>query len=429
MSKTVAGKKYIKYVTEQEFMIDVTSYEPPQPTGTREEFFIGEPFNLYVELDGTSIIDIGRAIEPRIKYNYTSIHQLTVKPQDVDIPFDWVQMCDQYLLETDELKKFREELGVAKPIIKLDHELMNEKHAAGIDDINSGNYDDGIAKFTALIEAKYSIASSEYNIACCYSLKKMIDESVDYFKRAVDHGYTNWIHAILDDDLVDMINDPRTVTIIKGLMQDGNLQETIVDSFESGELTTDKEGVLNAYFTAHEIESPFLNGMVLNSESGGETNDNEANHLYDDSMGLVNCLNSGTLPVSNSIMEVFQNMQNAIKSKLDKIENDENEHIEDNDNLINEDSIYDESIYKLLCTVMPKITPLLKTKMDEKSNDKNVTNKQMDDDLIDDVMPKFNIIYKQYYQLEPKNKSDSKNDTDDTDDDNGENEHSYEDVD
>jgi hypothetical protein len=394
MSKTIRGKKYTKYFINNNNIYSFAATSPPKPDGIYEEFFVGEPFNLFVELDDTRIVEIGRVTEPRLTYQYTSMHTLTVKSHDVDIPLDWIQMCEQFLIELDELDKFKEDLGTSRPRMKSADELLSDKHEAGIEDINNGKYDDGIKKFQELLEANFSVASAEYNIACCYSLKNMLDEAVDYFKRSIEHGYTNWIHAITDADLINMINDSRTVDIIKELIQNHGGNDVILDSIDSGEITHEKMAVLETYFATHAITNPFKNFTQNNTQLGKI--DNMSQHP-ETKWGPDDVDNTeppiGTLPVSNSILNILENMKYAMGGewnnmpglevkKINMKPKNDDEDCEEKSDDVNDDidddndmpelepqksiennefeSNYDESVFNLLNNVMPGLSILLK---------------------------------------------------------------------
>jgi hypothetical protein len=317
MSKTVRGKKYIKFSVNDAEQYFIGYYDPPHPDNTYEEYFIGEPYNLFVQLEDTRIVEIGRATEPRLKYQYTKAHTLTVDPHDVDIPLDWVVLCEQYLIELDELEKFKGDLGMTRPRAKLIddtlYEMMSNKHTAGLQDIDDGNYDEGIKKFQELIEAGSSVISSEYNIACCYSLKNMLDEAVEYFRRCADHGYRDWIHAITDKDLANIINDSRVVDIIKYLILNDYNPNTVIYAVQSGQITPQNIGILKTYVTTHGITNSSTSSIVYAAQSFGL-----ANAMIEAELpAQTSDLPAETLPVNNKLSKCFEIIDEMIQNMGD----------------------------------------------------------------------------------------------------------------
>jgi tetratricopeptide (TPR) repeat protein len=49
-------------------------------------------------------------------------------------------------------------------------------------------------------------AETHYNIACMYARLKQVNESIEWLKKAIDKGYTNWGSIKKDGDL-DNIRD------------------------------------------------------------------------------------------------------------------------------------------------------------------------------------------------------------------------------
>lgn len=61
-----------------------------------------------------------------------------------------------------------------------------------------------------------------YNMACLYSLKKDKKQAVNYFGKAVNAGYTNYLHAQKDTDLDFIRNDEKFRTLMEGLREKGD---------------------------------------------------------------------------------------------------------------------------------------------------------------------------------------------------------------
>ena len=59
-------------------------------------------------------------------------------------------------------------------------------------------------------------AETHYNIACMYSRLKKVDASIEWLKKAIDKGYTNWESIKKDGDLDNI----RNATDYKELVKD-----------------------------------------------------------------------------------------------------------------------------------------------------------------------------------------------------------------
>ena len=59
-------------------------------------------------------------------------------------------------------------------------------------------------------------AETHYNIACMYSRLKRVDESIDWLKKAIDKGYTNWESIKRDRDLNNIRDSLAYRDLIKG---------------------------------------------------------------------------------------------------------------------------------------------------------------------------------------------------------------------
>jgi tetratricopeptide (TPR) repeat protein len=58
-------------------------------------------------------------------------------------------------------------------------------------------------------------AEIHYNIACMYSRLKRVDESIEWLKKAIDKGYTNWENLKKDGDLDNIRDDKAYKELIK----------------------------------------------------------------------------------------------------------------------------------------------------------------------------------------------------------------------
>jgi hypothetical protein len=59
-------------------------------------------------------------------------------------------------------------------------------------------------------------AETHYNIACMYSRLKREDESIEWLKKAIDKGYTNWESIKTDSDLNNIRDSIAYKELVKG---------------------------------------------------------------------------------------------------------------------------------------------------------------------------------------------------------------------
>lgn len=90
----------------------------------------------------------------------------------------------------------------------------DKEQRKGYEALMAGRLDEGIASMKRCIELKPEDATSAYNLACGYSLKKELDTAFDWLNKSFDWGFgfsqlNNLTHPDNDKDLDNLRTDPR----------------------------------------------------------------------------------------------------------------------------------------------------------------------------------------------------------------------------
>ena len=84
-----------------------------------------------------------------------------------------------------------------------------------------GLYDKGLELDRRLAELRPEDPVIQYNLACSLSLKGDVAAAFEAVKRAVSHGYEDFTHLEKDEDLVNLLSDPRFQDYYRGLKDSG----------------------------------------------------------------------------------------------------------------------------------------------------------------------------------------------------------------
>lgn len=97
-------------------------------------------------------------------------------------------------------------------------EKYQEHFDQGIDALNEGRFDEGIAAFEQCLVIVPEDATCAYNIACGYSQKNEVDPAFEWLDNATDWGFgmteANRAHTQVDTDLENLHSDPRFAEIV-----------------------------------------------------------------------------------------------------------------------------------------------------------------------------------------------------------------------
>ena len=77
-------------------------------------------------------------------------------------------------------------------------------------------YDNALDAFKKMIAFQPDNASHYYNVAVLYALQTKVIESIEWLKKAIDRGYTNWELIKTDKDLENIRNSAEYKELIKG---------------------------------------------------------------------------------------------------------------------------------------------------------------------------------------------------------------------
>jgi tetratricopeptide (TPR) repeat protein len=169
--------------------------------------------------DKCEITNMFRSKKPENTYSVV-MEELTSPIEKIEVSNEFVEKAYTILCAKEKVKVDENEL---KNLINWDNFLSNsEKSEIKFNEaytvFRKGKYEDAIRLFSDIIEFTTSEkhkATSYYNIACGYALLKQKDNLVKYLHQAVNNGYTNWQHIILDNDFKKYIDEPELVEIVR----------------------------------------------------------------------------------------------------------------------------------------------------------------------------------------------------------------------
>jgi hypothetical protein len=151
------------------------------------------------------------------------IHNNIYKKIKVDKQF--AEDCISMYESENKLKKLKNRIFFSTQKMLLTIDVSTEYFNNGMKCFKLHNYNYGIEQFTKCIESlnnniddsKYNL--SYYTIACCHVHNNNIDLAFDGLNNAIKYGYTNWGHAITDNDMALLIDIPYFVKLIKTMME------------------------------------------------------------------------------------------------------------------------------------------------------------------------------------------------------------------
>ncbi|NIV14432.1 MAG: tetratricopeptide repeat protein, partial [Aliifodinibius sp.] len=77
-------------------------------------------------------------------------------------------------------------------------------------------YDKALTIFSDVLNYYPDDAETHYNIACMYSRLNRVDESIEWLKKAIDKGYSNWESIKSDSDLENIRDTDAYKELVKG---------------------------------------------------------------------------------------------------------------------------------------------------------------------------------------------------------------------
>lgn len=83
----------------------------------------------------------------------------------------------------------------------------------------AGLCEKGLAVDEKLVKIKPSDPVARYNLACSYSLLKNTERALSELEKAIELGYSDYIHLRSDKDLDNIRNEARFKAVVKRLLQ------------------------------------------------------------------------------------------------------------------------------------------------------------------------------------------------------------------
>jgi tetratricopeptide (TPR) repeat protein len=77
-------------------------------------------------------------------------------------------------------------------------------------------YDKALTLFSDVLNYYPDDAETHYNIACMYSRLDRVDESIEWLKKAIDKGYSNWEIIKTDGDLENIRDTNAYMELVEG---------------------------------------------------------------------------------------------------------------------------------------------------------------------------------------------------------------------
>lgn len=141
-----------------------------------------------------------------------------------EIEFDkkCADMCYELYKKEQDLIKENNDMAKAIPEIKTKFDIFEKEFHKGMMLFKECKYEESIKVFSNIAEKYPEISDSKnavYNVACCYSILKNYNKTLEYLAKAFELGYYNWAHMIIDTDLQEIINDKRFVNIVRKMIE------------------------------------------------------------------------------------------------------------------------------------------------------------------------------------------------------------------
>ena len=106
------------------------------------------------------------------------------------------------------------EISFYEQLLRKTPDFINALVALGDAYTRRGRYRDGLKIDKRLVELKPEDPTAHYNLACSYSLLKMVDSSLSTLKTAIHLGYQDFAFIDKDPDLEFIRKDPRYKELI-----------------------------------------------------------------------------------------------------------------------------------------------------------------------------------------------------------------------
>jgi hypothetical protein len=216
-------------------VITVKKYRIIDNENTKFDCYFYDSWYILVIIETTKdgdikLHDIINVDNPNNKFVTENGNMYEVPLNDLLIPKSWLSNCKSIALHNSEaliqdiINEFKSKPNIFLTLPDIlsntfDNSfnlLLKEKYSESIEGFN---YCIIIAKE---INQQYTVASSYYNIACCYALMKddtKNEIAFEYLYKCIDEGYYNFDHTIKDADLDYIKNDHKFYDVINKMVQ------------------------------------------------------------------------------------------------------------------------------------------------------------------------------------------------------------------
>lgn len=234
--ENVEGEESVEVIR---YVLEAYSSKKPKNLNNRDKFrwftyFIPEhKLEVMVRSYGTYLskeynrepIEINYVESPKNRYQMEVSGSIIESPlEKVRVTKKWVNLCvDTYNLE-QKIKILKNQIFFQAPIAKTKHEIAHELFNEGMKCFESHNFANGREKFMECLKILNGDTSHScydlcfYNIACCYSREHMKAHALVWLCKAVKNNYFNWAHTITDSDMIELLEEPDFVEIVKAMM-------------------------------------------------------------------------------------------------------------------------------------------------------------------------------------------------------------------
>jgi tetratricopeptide (TPR) repeat protein len=130
-------------------------------------------------------------------------------PENFELNF---QLGNLYFRKGDQ----RQAMQQYKKAIQLNPKFVPAINNLALITAANKEYDKALTLFSDVLNYYPDDAETHYNIACMYSRLDRVDESIEWLKKAIDKGYSNWEIIKTDGDLENIRDTNAYMELVEG---------------------------------------------------------------------------------------------------------------------------------------------------------------------------------------------------------------------
>ena len=154
-------------------------------------------------------------IQKEIETEISRLQDILVNnPDNVEVHF---QLGNLYFRKGDRGRAMQQ----YKKALQLDPKYLPALNNLALATAANREYYKALTVFLDLLNYIPDDADTHYNIACMYSRLNRVEESVEWLKKALDKGYTNWESIKKDGDLDNIRGSIAYKNLIKHFESEG----------------------------------------------------------------------------------------------------------------------------------------------------------------------------------------------------------------